>query len=159
VPLTISDVHASVDVHGAPAAIITIEATTTGYARSLIPVVVDSDDAGGMSDAMVWLASPIDPAHANVEVEGACLFGWLPREPARGRAKGEVVAFAVGYPYRIGIAKPRDTPVIAELAGLEDLGRALISRAVTKERELPPVTGEIVDKGSGDVDPLAGLDD
>lgn len=158
VPLSIGAVHASVNVHGAPAAIVTLVSSGGRYHRSLVPVFVDVDDTGGMSDHMVYLASPQQAGHAQVPVEGATLFAWLPPEPALGRHKGEVVAFALGYPYRMGIAKPRQTPVIAELASLEDLGRALLPKApvVAKGPELPAITGEIVDKADPD-DPLGGL--
>lgn len=158
-PLSIGSVHASINIHSAPAAIVTIEQVGARFERSLIPVYVDGDDAGGMSDSIVYLASPIHPAHAEAPVEGACLFGWLPPEPALGRPKSEVVAFALGFPYRIGIAKPRATPVVAELAGLEDLGRALIASGsvAEKEPELEAVTGEIVDEQADD--PLSGLDE
>ncbi len=154
VPLSIGGVHASVNIHGAPVAIVTLAYSGGRYHRSLVPVFIDGDDAEGMSDHVVYLASPQQAAHALVPVEGATLFAWLPPEPALGRHKGEVVAFALGYPYRMGIAKPRETPVIAELASLEDLGRALITKApmVEKEPELPPITGEIIDG-----DPLDGL--
>lgn len=158
VPLSIGAVHASVNIHGAPAALITVDLVGARYQRSVIPVHVDADDAGGMSDNTVYLASPLQPEHAGVAVEGATLFAWLPPEPALGRHKGEVVAFALGYPYRMAIAKPRETPVIAELASLEDLGRALIVAApAEKDLELPPVTGEIVDKADDPEDPLKGL--
>lgn len=154
VPLPIGSVHASVNIHGAPAAIVTVDPVGARFERSLIPVYVDADDAGGMSDSIVYLASPQHPAHAEAPIEGACLFAWLPPDHALGRPRGEVVAFSIGYPYRMGIAKPRTTPVIAELTSLEDLGRALISMAgAEKEPELPAVTGEIVDD-----DPLSGLD-
>lgn len=146
VPLNIGSVNASVDVHGAPAAIVTVEAVNDRFERSLIPIHVDGDDVGGMSDSMVYLASPHHPAHSQVAIEGACVFGWLPPEPALGRRTSEVVAFALAYPYRAGIAKPRATPVFAELSSLEDLGRALIGGAAAvaeKEPELPAVTGEI----------------
>ena len=157
-PVSIGSIHASVNTHGAPAAIVSIDQVGARFERSLIPVYVDADDGGGMSDSTVYIASPLHPAHADGAVEGACLFAWLPPEPALGRPKGEVVAFALGYPYRMGIAKPRDTPVIAELASLEDLGRALIaSSGPEKEPELKAVTGEIVD--TADDDPLAGLED
>jgi hypothetical protein len=156
VPLSIGSVHASVNIHGAPAAIVTIEESNGRFTRSLIPVYVDADDAGGMSDNIVYLASPQQPLHADVAVEGACLFAWLPPDHALGRAKGEVVAFALGYPYRMGIAKPQATPVIAELASLEDLGRALIEKSASeRDAELPAVTGEIVDDAD---DPLSGLE-
>jgi hypothetical protein len=160
VPLDIGSINASVDVHGAPSAIVTIEQVGARFERSLVPVYVDGDDAGGMSDSMVYLASPHHPAHSGVPIEGAVVFGWLPPEPALGRRATEVVAFALAYPYRVGIAKPRATPVFAELTSLEDLGRALISAAAAEkeaEPELPAVTGEIVDKAEDD--PLSGLDD
>jgi len=157
VPLSIGAVHASVNIHGAPASIITLVFSGGRYQRSQIPVYVDADDAGGMSDNLVYLASPQQATHIQVPIEGASLFAWLPPEPALGRQQGEVVAFALGYPYRLGIAKPRETPVIAELASLEDLGRALITKPVVeKEPELAAVTGEIVDKADPS-DPLGGL--
>lgn len=157
VPLSIGSVHASVNIHGAPAAIVTLAFAGGRYQRSLIPVYVDADDAGGMIDNTVYLASPQQATHIRVPIEGTPLFAWLPPEPALGRHEGEVVAFALGYPYRMGIAKPRETPVIAELASLEDLGRALITKPVVeKEPELAAVTGEIVDKADPD-DPLDGL--
>lgn len=158
VPIDIGSINASVDVHGAPAAIVTIEKLGNRYERSLIPVHVDGDDAGGMSDTIVYLASPHHPAHADSPIEGAVVFGWLPPEPALGRRNSEVVAFALAYPYRVGIAKPRATAVIAELAGLEDVGRALISAAANeKEPELKAITGEIED-ATDDNDPLDGLE-
>ena len=157
VPLSIGAVHASVNIHGAPASIITLVFAGGRYQRSQIPVYVDADDAGGMSDNLVYLASPQQATHIQVPIEGASLFAWLPPDPALGRYQGEVVAFALGYPYRLGIAKPRETPVIAELASLEDLGRALITKpAGEKEPVLAAVTGEIVDKADSD-DPLGDL--
>ncbi len=155
--LAIASVHASVNVHGASAALVTIEQVGSGYERSLIPVYVDADDAGGMSDSLSIIASPFHPAHIAAEIEGAAGFAWLPPEPALGR-RGETVAFGMAIPYRAGIAKPRATPVIAELFGLEDLGRALIKEAPGApgtERELGSVAGEIGD--DDDDDPLTGL--
>jgi hypothetical protein len=54
--------------------------------------------------------------------------------------------------------RPRTTPVIAELVGLDDLGRALLTEVEPDAGpELPVVAGEIDDKAPPD--PLAGLDD
>jgi hypothetical protein len=156
-PLPIGSVHATVNVHGAPGAIMTIAATPTGFTRSMIGVHVDADDAGGMSDHAVHLASPLDPAHAGIVIDGSPVFAWLPPEPAL-RRPGELVLFALAYPYRAQIAKPRETPVLAELIGLEDLGRALISAAEhDNQSELRAVTGEIDKPDTRD--PLSGLDE
>lgn len=151
VPLAIGAVHATVDVHGAPAAIATIVAKATGFERLVVPVYVDADDAGGMSDHAVHLASPLDAVHSSLAIDGAPVFAWLPPDPALRRPR-ELVLFALAYPYRAQIAKPRSTPVLAELMGLEDLGRALISNPEHDNGpELRAVTGEIV---AGFDDPL-----
>jgi len=121
-------------------------------------VHVDNDDGGGMSDTITRIASPLDPSHVSLDVEGAPVFAWFPPNPALGR-KGEVLAVAVAYPYRAQTAKPRSHPVIAELVALDDLGRALISTQEHDSREeLTQVAGEIEEKTSTP-DPLAGLDD
>jgi hypothetical protein len=160
VPLPIGSINASVDVHGAPAAVVTVDKLGDRYERSLVPVYVDADDAGGMSDTAVYMLSPHHPAHIETPIEGATVFAWLPPEPALGRRSTEVVAFAMAYPYRAGIAKPRATPVIAELVGLEDLGRALLATAASEpEPELGAVAGEIVDKADDPLGLLGGLDE
>jgi hypothetical protein len=129
------------------------------FERMLIAVHVDNDDGGGMSDTIVRLASPLEQAHVDLEVEGCPLFAWFPPNPALGR-KGEVLAVAIAYPYRARTAKPRDLPVLAELVGLDDLGRALISpQEHDAGPELTQVAGEIVEKADGEPDPLAGLDE
>lgn len=144
VPLPIGAVRATPETRGAPAGIAAIVAAERGYRRALVPVHVDADDGGGMSDTITHVASPIDPAHATLAVEGAPLFVWFPADPALGRPS-EVLAVATLQPYRAATAKPRETPVIGELVGLEDLGRALISAPKPDERpELPEVAGEIV---------------
>jgi hypothetical protein len=146
VPLPIGSVHATVNVHGAPGAIVTIAGGPGAFTRNMIGVHVDADDAGGMIDHAVHLASPLDAARAATPIDGAPVFAWLPPEPAL-RRKGELVLFAIAYPYRAQIAKPRETPVLAELVGLEDLGRALIKAAEhDNQSELRAVTGEIGDK-------------
>jgi hypothetical protein len=161
VPLPIGSIHASVDVHAAPSVIVIVDELKGHFERSLIPIHVDADDAGGMSDQTLYLASPHHPAHAQSSVEGAIAFAWLPPEPALGRRTSEVVAFGMAEPYRLGVAKPRATPVIAELTGLDDLGRALISKTeAAAEPKLGTVVGEIEDDEAGDeVDPLAGFKD
>jgi hypothetical protein len=151
-PLDLGAVCASVDTRGAPAVLVGIVRDGTGYARSWIPVVVDSDDSAGMSDTAIRLASPLEDAHVGLAVEGASLFAWFPANPALGRAS-EVLVLGLAQAYR-GFSKPRERPVIAELVGLDDLGRALIASQRAAERELEPelrqVAGEIEieDKGS-----------
>jgi hypothetical protein len=102
-----------------------------------------------MTDVLTRLASPLDDAHVGMAVDGASLFAWFAPNPALGRA-GEVLVLGLAQAYR-GFAKPRERPVIAEIVGLDDLGRALIAaqrteRAVGDERasELRQVAGEIV---------------
>jgi hypothetical protein len=144
-PLDLGAVCASVDTRGAPAVLVGIVRDGTGYARSWIPVVVDSDDSAGMSDTAIRLASPLEDAHVGLAVEGASLFAWFPANPALGRAS-EVLVLGLAQAYR-GFSKPRERPVIAELVGLDDLGRALIASQRAAERELEPelrqVAGEI----------------
>ncbi|HEU0030531.1 MAG TPA: hypothetical protein VFQ53_07860 [Kofleriaceae bacterium] len=158
VPLAVGSVCASVSTHGAPAAFCRIEQTAAGFTRTLLPIFVDRDDAGGMSDRTLQLASPVEPVDAAIDAEGCPAFAWLPPEPALGRKRGEVVVCAIGFPYRAQIAKPREQPVIAELLPLDDLGRALVVAPppIEDRAELGEVHGEIDDHRS---DPLAGLDD
>lgn len=149
VPLSIDHVSAIPDSRGAPAAIVTIMPRVGGgYDRLLIAVHVDVDDGSGMSDALTRLASPLEPAHVGAAIEGAPVFAWYPPNPALGRPS-EVLLAALAYPYHANIAKPRDLPVLAELVGLEDLGRALISKA---EHDPGPalvqVAGEIDDSAT-----------
>ncbi|CAN5919664.1 hypothetical protein BH11MYX3_BH11MYX3_17270 [soil metagenome] len=142
-PLPISGVCASIDTRGAPSAIATIMVANGKLVRELIGVHVDVVDAGGMSDDLGRLASPIDANHAGAPVEGAVLFTWFPPDPVLGR-KSEVLALAMTYVYRAGTLQPRPTPAIAELTGLDDLGRALIQATPAPERpELTQITGEI----------------
>jgi len=142
-PLELGAVCASVDPHGAPTALVGIVREAGGYVRSWVPVQVDADDGGGMSDVILRLASPLEDAHVGATVDGAALFAWFPPSPALGRAS-EIVVLGLGQAYR-GYAKPRERPVIAEIVGLDDLGRALIANQRTEEREpeLRQVAGEI----------------
>lgn len=145
-PLSVGAVCASADTRGAPSALVTVVAKDEGFARAVIPVHVDTSDAGGMSDELTRLVSPIEPADAGHSVAGAILFSWFPPDPVLGR-KSEVLAVAVAYPYTLGILKPRDLPPVAELLALDDLGRALIRSAqepAPEDRpELKTVQGEI----------------
>jgi hypothetical protein len=142
VPLPIADVAASVNTHNAPAAIVTIVATATGYERRMIAVHVDPDDTR-MSERTTYVASPLDPADVGLVIDGAPVFAWFPPDHVLGRPS-EVVLVGLAYRYRGVTAKPRETPVIAELVGLDDLGRALIEAPEPDERpELAPAAGEI----------------
>jgi hypothetical protein len=147
-PLGLGAVCASVDTRGTAAALVGIVRSGNGFARSWVPVQVDNDDSGGMSDVVVRLASPLDDAHIGMAMDGASLFAWFPPNPALGRAS-EVLVLGLAQAYR-GFSKPRERPVIAEIVGLDDLGRALITSHKTEEREpeLRQVAGEIVDPDS-----------
>jgi len=120
-------------------------------------VHVDAFDGGGMIDDIVRLATPDDASDGDVPIDGATLFSWMPADPVLGRTS-EVVAMALGLAYRNKIFKPRENPAIAELVGLEDLGRALPWQGVVPEgsNELGQVAGEIRDDDA--TGPLAGLD-
>jgi hypothetical protein len=156
-PLTIDHVCATSDTRGAPSGLVSIIPVGPVFERLLIAVYVDNDDGGGMSDTIQRLASPLEAAHVDLEIEGAPLFTWFPPNPVLGR-KGEVLAVAIAYPYRARTAKPRALPVLAELVALDDLGRALISTQEHDSRpELVQVAGELEDEI--DEDPLSGLDE
>lgn len=149
-PLPIGAVCATAETRGAPSALATIVAKDAGFAREVVPVHVDSSDAGGMSDEVTRLASPVEPVHVGMTIDGAVLFSWFPPDPVLGR-KSEVLAVGIAYPYTLGILKPRDLPPFAELLGLDDLGRALIQSASEPEArpELHTVTGEIAEVRGG----------
>ena len=109
-PLGLGAVCASVDTRGTAAVLIGIVRTGTGFARSWVPVHVDKDDSGGMSDVVVRLASPLEDAHVGMVMHGASLFAWFPPNPALGRAS-EVLVLGLGQAYR-GFSKPRERPVL-----------------------------------------------
>lgn len=161
VPLDLGHVCASVDTRGSPAAIVVVEAAGIGYTRRMIAVHVDPDDGAGMLDQKLHLASPLDPADGERTVEGAPIFAWFPPDSVLGRPS-EVLAVGIAYPYRVRTSAPRGVPVLAELVGLEDLGRALIALAEPEQEpdrpELAQVAGEIADKSQA-ADPLRGLDE
>lgn len=156
-PLPIGSVYATVDTKGAPSALVTVHRTDTGIARRVIPVHVDAIDGGAISDdVLARLASPDESADVDAPVEGAALVSWMPADPVLGRPS-EVVIAAVACTYRQRTFKPRALPALAELFGLEDLGRALPWNESGKEgsNELGQVAGEIKDEHT---DPLAGLE-
>jgi hypothetical protein len=142
IALDLGAVCASVDARGSSAALVGIVRNGERFARSWIPVQLDLDD-GGMSDVPSRIVSPLDDEHVGAKVAGAALFAWFPPNPALGRAS-EVLVLGVAQAYR-GFAKPRDRPVIAEIIGLDDLGRALLvaTKVAEREPELLQVAGEI----------------
>ena len=155
VPIDLGTVSATVDTRGAPSALVTISHDGKAFTRRVVPVHVDAIDGGGMSDEVVRLATPDNATDVGAPIDGAALFAWMPADPVLGR-KSEVVAVALGLAYRNPIFKPRANPAIAELVGLEDLGRALPwNREEEGSNELGQVAGEIRDDETG---PLAGLD-
>lgn len=149
VPLDIGSVCATVDTRGAPAAMCTVTPQTTGFSRDLIPCHVDAVDAGGgmSDDILVRLATPHDPVDGQHFIDGAILFAWFPPDPVLGR-KSEVLAVAMAYPYRQQTFQPRSTPAVAELVGLDDVGRAVISsnQRAADRPELHEVVGEVETK-------------
>ena len=156
-PLLIGSVCATVDTRGAPSAIVTVERGAKGLKRRVIPVHVDAVDGGGMSDDIITrLASPDAARDVDADIDGAALFSWMPPDPVLGR-KSEVLVVALATPYRAKTFKPRSLAALAELFGLDDLGRALPYQAggTVASNELGQVAGEIRDDETG---PLAGLD-
>jgi len=156
-PLSLASVCATVDTRGAPSALVTVQAAVKGVTRRVIPVHVDAVDGGGISDDIITrLASPDDAKDLEVDIDGASLFSWMPPDPVLGR-KSEVLVVALASPYRAKTFKPRKLAALAELFGLDDLGRALPYQAASgaASNELGQVAGEIRDDETG---PLAGLD-
>lgn len=152
-PLTIGLVSATVDTRGAPSALVGLVAAGKGFSRRLVPVYVDHIDGGGMLDEAIRLASPSEASDVGADIDGAPLFTWMPADPVLGRPS-EVVAVALGVSYRAGTFKPRSLAALAELVGLEDLGRALpyTPQPVPEgSNELGQVAGEIGDLASGPV--------
>ena len=156
-PLDLGSVCATVDTRGAPSCLVIISAVDGKFVRRVIPVHVDVVDGGGMSDDIITrLASPVDPTDLEHPVDGSPLFSWMPPDPVLGRPS-EVLVVALGVAYRARTFKPRELPALAELVGLEDLGRALPWPDQREEasNELGQITGEIQDDETG---PLSGLD-
>ncbi len=143
-PLPIGSLCATIDTRGAPSALVTIQTAKAGVARRVIPVHVDAIDGGGMSDdVLTRLASPDEAADVDAEIDGAVLLSWMPPDPVLGR-KSEVLALALASPYRQRTFKPRELPALAELYGLDDLGRALPWDGTKLEasNELGQIAGE-----------------
>ena len=132
-PLSIAAACATIETRGSPAAVV---AFVHGK-RTLIPVHVDP--VGG-HDLITRLASPIEGVAADALVEGSPIFVWFPATPALGRGS-EVVIVAIGHAYRAQTFKPRVLPVLVELCGLDDLGRALAYHS-DERPDLPPAAGE-----------------
>jgi hypothetical protein len=147
-PIELGAVCGSLDTRGAPAALVGIVRDGPRFARTHVPVVLDKDEGGDAADAVLHLASPLDDDHVGMRVEGATLWAWFPPNPALGRS-GEVLVLGLAQAYR-GFSKPRPHPVIAEIVGLDDLGRALLiaHKAEEREPELRQVAGEIVAGGA-----------
>ncbi|HEY5951943.1 MAG TPA: hypothetical protein VIV40_40885 [Kofleriaceae bacterium] len=146
VPLPIGSLCATVDTRGAPSAIVTVVRAKTGVARRVIPVHVDNVDGGGMSDDILTrLASPDEQGDVDIDIDGAVLLTWMPPDPVLGRPS-EVLAVALATPYRQRTFKPRELPALAELFGLDDLGRALPWDGTKLEgsNELGQIAGELV---------------
>ncbi|HUS28938.1 MAG TPA: hypothetical protein VMZ53_10515 [Kofleriaceae bacterium] len=147
-PLSLGAVCATVDTRGAPSALVSVQRASDGRGvmRRVIPVHVDAVDGGGISDDVITrLASPDNADDVGVDVDGAVLISWMPADPVLGRPS-EVVAVALSVPYRRKAFKPRELPAIAELFGLDDLGRALPWEAARKDdasNELGQIAGEI----------------
>ena len=80
----------------------------------------------------------------------------MPADAVLGR-KSEVLCVALASPYRAQTFRPRKLAALAELFGLDDLGRALPWQRPGEEdgNDLRQVAGEIRDDETG---PLAGLD-
>jgi hypothetical protein len=134
-PLYLASVHASLDTRGAPSALVAFDASLQ---RRIVGVHVDNGDPNG--DDPIWLATSEGDAG---NVDGSPLFSWLPPDPVLGRAS-EVVAVALAIAYR-GVLVPRGRAPIAELIGLDDLGRALpwAEQTPPPRTELEQVAGEI----------------
>jgi hypothetical protein len=143
-PVGLGAVCASVDTRSTSSALVGIVRDGAGYARTWIPVQMDVDD-GGMGDVASRLASPLEDTHVGAQISGAALFAWFPANLALGRAS-EVLVMGLAQAYR-GFSKPRERPVLAEILGLDDLGRALMAAHKLEEREpeLRQVAGEISD--------------
>lgn len=156
-PLPIAAVCATVETRGAPSALIGVQETPTGWSRRIVPVHVDAVDGGGMSDDIISrLASPDGVLDVDAEIDGAALFSWMPADPVLGRPP-ETVLVALACKYLHGTFKPRELPPLAEVTGLEDLGRALQFHAPEKAaNDLGQVAGEIKKDVSPDL--LAGFD-
>jgi len=158
VPLSIGAISASVETRGAPSAIVTVAPGSPGWQRIVIPVAVDAVGSG--DDIIARLATPLETCDTSF-IEGAALFTWFPPDPVLGRPP-ELLAVAISYLYRQQAFKPRGVPAIAELMGLDDLGRALPYSAPeppAQPTELAQVTGEIPDRRPKTAPPMDPLEE
>ena len=139
-PLHLASVSATMETRGAPAALVAFAQRDRAFERVAIAVDAVSDDGGGMSDEIVRLAIPHEPAPA-LPADGAALFAWMPADPVLGRGS-EVVAVAVGVAPR---ANSSHRAALAELASLEDIGRVLpwAEQTPPPQDALEQVAGEI----------------
>jgi hypothetical protein len=138
--LEVGKVCATMNTRGAPAALVAIEKSGKGFVRTIVQVDVDVIDGNGMSDVITRLASPREAS--KLDADGATLFAWFPADPALARP-AETLLVALGLTYRHATFKPREQPALAELVGLEELGRALAFAAPKPEARDKSVTGEI----------------
>ena len=138
--LDIGGVCATINTHGAPAALVGFERHGSMLVRTVIQVDVDAIDGGGMTDVITRLASPREPT--TLDADGATLFAWFPANPTLGRP-AETVLVALGLAYRHAVFKPRALPPLVELVGLEELGRALAFSAPAPEARDKVIAGEI----------------
>jgi hypothetical protein len=154
-PLPIGSLCATVDTRGAPSALVTVQRAGGTVSRRVIPVHVDNIDGNGISDeVLVRLASPDEASDADAEIDGAALLSWMPPDPVLGRPS-EVLVVALASPYRQKTFKPRELPALAELYGLDDLGRALPWDGTKLEgsNELGQIAGEIRDDATQPMPP------
>lgn len=144
-PLSIGSVCATIDTRGAPSALVTVHAVDGKIARRIIPVHVDTVEGGGSRDDIITrLASPDSPTDVDAPGDGAALVSWLPADPLLGR-QAEVVVCALATAYQQKTFQPRELPALAELHGLDEIGRVLPWRDIVKEasNQLGQVVGEI----------------
>jgi len=152
VPLSIAGVNASVDTRGAHAALVTVQHDAERWSRRIVPVHVDTLDDSS-DDHARCLASPVEPDDVDAAIDGAALVAWMAADPVLGRP-AEVLMTALATPYRQRVLRPRALPAIAELSGLDDLGRVLPWRGAAVQpasNELAQIAGEIEDLDSGPV--------
>ena len=138
-PLFLASIHATPDTRGAPAGLVAFDAS---FKRRVIGVHVDNADPTG--DDPLWLASPMTADGDGEDLDGSPLFAWMPPDPVLGRPS-EVVVCALGVTYLSGVLRPRKHAAVAELIGLDDLGRALpwTENTPPPRTELEQVAGEI----------------
>jgi hypothetical protein len=143
-PLHLAQLSAAVETRGAPAALVAVRPVGTAFARALIAVEVVVDDGGGMSDDITRLVMPVEAVGDDVASNGAPLFAWMPPDPVLKRAS-EVIAIALGVAPRTRGARSGPVVPLAELVGLEDVGRVLpwAEHTPAPQPELVEIAGEL----------------